>query len=262
MSSDNQYTALGPASIGFQTDSTDIDVGADIAGNSTGVKGRCDEGPGVVGESTSAGVKGRGLQGVYGLGANRSRNDGTGVLGEGYQEAFGVTGLCLSSDQRTGLGHAAGVIGASNGSSASHPSKPGTLLGAGVVGLSKTHLLISLDDPNLLPLPTTETPPDGEGTGVWGASGTGVGVHGQSQSGRGGVFESARIAQLRLVPSVNPNPVLPATGEFGDLYLVVTGHLEGHSSATLYMCVRPGDVTPSSPAWWAPFQLGRVEVGG
>ena len=36
-SSDNQFTALGPAVIGFQTDSTNIDVGVQVAGNSVGV---------------------------------------------------------------------------------------------------------------------------------------------------------------------------------------------------------------------------------
>jgi hypothetical protein len=36
MSSDNQYTALGPASIGFQTDSTNIQTGAAIGGNQIG----------------------------------------------------------------------------------------------------------------------------------------------------------------------------------------------------------------------------------
>jgi hypothetical protein len=41
MSSDNQYTALGPAAVGFQTDGANIDRGAEIAGNTFGVKGRC-----------------------------------------------------------------------------------------------------------------------------------------------------------------------------------------------------------------------------
>ena len=41
MSSDNQFTALGPAIVGFQTDGANIDRGADITGNQVGVHGRC-----------------------------------------------------------------------------------------------------------------------------------------------------------------------------------------------------------------------------
>lgn len=60
-SSDNQFTALGPAVIGFQTDSTNIDVGAQIAGNTVGVEG---SGPvGVRGTGVSTGVQGVGTGG-------------------------------------------------------------------------------------------------------------------------------------------------------------------------------------------------------
>jgi hypothetical protein len=41
MSSDNQFTALGPASLGLQTNSASINVGADIAGSEVGVRGHC-----------------------------------------------------------------------------------------------------------------------------------------------------------------------------------------------------------------------------
>jgi hypothetical protein len=59
MSSDNQYTALGPAAIGFQTDSTDIDKGVQAQGNSIGVDGY--GGP--------IGVRGTGGVGVVGVGS-------------------------------------------------------------------------------------------------------------------------------------------------------------------------------------------------
>jgi hypothetical protein len=66
MSSDNQYTALGPASVGFQTDSTDIDKGVQAQGNSVGVEG---SGPtGVRGSGSDVGVHGAGAFGVYGEG--------------------------------------------------------------------------------------------------------------------------------------------------------------------------------------------------
>lgn len=70
MSSDDQFTALGPAAIGFQTDGTNIDRGADVAGQSTGVAGRGgtvgvrgvggeDDGAGNV--AAGVGVEGHGL---------------------------------------------------------------------------------------------------------------------------------------------------------------------------------------------------------
>ena len=39
MSSDNQYTALGPAAVGFQTDGASIAKGAEVAGTQLGVQG-------------------------------------------------------------------------------------------------------------------------------------------------------------------------------------------------------------------------------
>jgi hypothetical protein len=66
MSSDNQFTARGPAIVGFQTDSSSIDRGAEIAGNSVGIKGFCH---GSVGD----GVQGFGsgnFSGVAGFGGN------------------------------------------------------------------------------------------------------------------------------------------------------------------------------------------------
>jgi hypothetical protein len=61
MSSDNQFTALGPAVVGFRTDGTTIDLGADIAGNSIGVRATCNDntaGVGVDGSSVAIGVHG------------------------------------------------------------------------------------------------------------------------------------------------------------------------------------------------------------
>jgi hypothetical protein len=266
MSSDNQYTALGPAVIGFQTDGANIDVGADVAGKSVGAKGRCDDGPGVVGESNSMGVLGTGgLRGVYGRGENRFNQpeNTTGVLGEGYKEAFGVTGLNFLSDERAALGNGAGVIGASNADSELDPSNPAKPLGAGVVGLSLKALPQLIDTTEPLPLPDLKKAPDGDGTGVWGASGDGTGVHGQSQSGRGGVFVSQQIAPLRLVPSFNPTPILPAIGDLGDLYVVVLGSVaNGTAEVSMHLCVSPGDGTAGNAAQWAPFQLGLPVSGG
>src|SRR5262249_46962995 len=108
MSSDNQFTALGPAIIGFQTNSASIDVGADIFGNQAGIKGHCNFGTGVEGISSAGteanpndngvGVFGRGpAAGVRGIGdrsgegESRSFTTGTGV--DGFSESgVGVKG--------------------------------------------------------------------------------------------------------------------------------------------------------------------------
>lgn len=58
MPSSNQFTATGPAQVGFQTDGSRIDRGAEIAGNTLGVLGT---GPtGVVGQGDQDGVHGIG----------------------------------------------------------------------------------------------------------------------------------------------------------------------------------------------------------
>lgn len=41
MPSETQFTPLGPAAVGFQTDGANIDVGGDIGGNKVGGKFNC-----------------------------------------------------------------------------------------------------------------------------------------------------------------------------------------------------------------------------
>jgi len=117
MSSDNQFTALGPAIIGFQTDSASIEVGADISGTQGGVRGRS-QGPGA-----GDGVQGFGsgaFSGVAGFGANVNPGEtaGTGVIGLGGTVAETFTGE-----------GAAGVRGIGGGGPNTSPS-----LAAGVYG--------------------------------------------------------------------------------------------------------------------------------
>jgi hypothetical protein len=90
---------------------------------------------------------------------------------------------------------------------------------------------------------------EGEGAGVVGRSSTGEGVHGGSAEGRGGVFQSGRIAQLRLVPS--PDNTVPLHGRIGDLYV----HL-GREGATMYLCIN------DNPVQWRQVQLGPAIAGG
>lgn len=79
MSSDNRFTALGPAIVGFQTDSASIDRGAEITSNQVGVKGIC-------GGSVGDGVQGFGtgnFSGVAGFAGGDDNSAGTGVIGFG-----------------------------------------------------------------------------------------------------------------------------------------------------------------------------------
>jgi hypothetical protein len=87
-------------------------------------------------------------------------------------------------------------------------------------------------------------------------------VSGGSNGGRGGVFASAKSAQLRLVPADNPTPGLPRTGQFGDVYVRLTGG-EGTETIEMFLCVSPdGRLDLNDPAFWAPFQFGPVVRGG
>jgi hypothetical protein len=282
MDSDEGYTATGSTLVAFQTDVDEgeyIHIGADVAGDTYGARGSCDGGgPGVIGQADIAGdprfltsfgsdfsgAKGVGVlgmgsrNGVYGLAQSSTPEDITGVLAEGYKGAFGVTGVSFDGPVRNELGHGAGVIGASNADSQRDPSKPNKRLGAGVVGLSLNSISTSLE-PALHHLPDPKKVPDGTGTGVWGASGSGTGIHGESNSGRGAVFESTKIAQLRLVPLLDPHPNLPETGELGDLYVVSVPDPNHILRTFMFLCVKPSGITVAE---WAPFELGSSLTGG
>jgi hypothetical protein len=227
MASDNQYTALGPAIVGFQTDGTNIQVGASIAGTKSGVTGISNVSPtgvGVQGEGVQFGVHGfavvstaantpPSLGGASGVGVFGSSDSGTGVLGIG--------GSGIGVDANGGSG---GVRAISNG-------------GTGVSGVC---------------LAIIRTPPDGskpplvngfdgvfggnqEGTGVHGDSQIGTGVNGHSAKGYGvdgasdslyGGHFSGGLAQLQLEPA--PGIVgHPSTGfhKAGELFVDGTGEL-------------------------------------
>ncbi len=214
------------------------------------------------------GVTGQGPFGVYGAGQNAK--SGVGVIGEGYHSANGVIGLSFPADGRDQLSAAAGVIGAANADSTRNSDDQNAVAGAGVVGLSLTSIPV-LFDTGLPPLPDPNAVPDGDGTGVWGASGGGAGVHGQSEQGTGGVFQSrsgtgASVtslsgAQLRLVPSPTPLDRTPLmkTGQVGDLYLFSVSQEAGKAGTTLWLCVAPAG--PGSDAAWAQLALGDT-IGG
>lgn len=60
MSSDNQFTALGPTEIGFQTNDTNTRMGASITGGEVGVRGDCDNEFAIEGTGGSGGVHEKG----------------------------------------------------------------------------------------------------------------------------------------------------------------------------------------------------------
>lgn len=155
MSSDSQFTALGPAAIGFQTDGSNITRGADVAGTEMGVHGHSDGGPGVLGDSFSnhPGVRGasgtgRGVEGVSntGIGVFGTSDRGDGVQGISPQQGnSGVAGI------HTGAGHGA------YGQSVQGDGVFGTTPAAGMSGVAGLH--------------------QGNGNGVYGRSARGFAGH-------------------------------------------------------------------------------------
>ncbi len=130
MSDDNQFTALGPAPIGFETASASIEVGADIRGTQVGVRGHS-QGPG-----DGDGVQGFGtgtFSGVAGFGDPAS--SGTGVFGQGRGPgAPGVRGIG-SGGPNTVPSNAVGVYG--QGGAGPAPGVLGTsTTGTGILGTS------------------------------------------------------------------------------------------------------------------------------
>jgi hypothetical protein len=164
------------------------------------------------------------------------------------------------------LAPGAGVLGR-GGVSAS----PRGTVAAGVIGLAG-----GMPIPNISE--TGNTGVYGAGTtgifghgpvGVRGQSDSGPGVHGIANSGRGGMSESVRSAQVQLVPqevrAPFPNPVsvtptatptgregvqLPKNGRAGDLLTL----MDDQRQCTLWFCVK-GE-SGAGPARWAQVLLG------
>lgn len=222
-----------------------------LDGTGVGVLGR---GGGVGGSGT--GVAGTGLNGVVGnvsqstgipvLGTNA---DGTAVVGWSASPPPpvpiddgqpGVTPLTMPAGENVGV---YGTVG--DGLSPSRGN-----VSAGVWGDARN------------------SHKDSGGTGVLGTSQNGYGVCGGSESGRGGVFESASCAQLRLVPSSVPieETSLMQTGQVGDLYLFSVAQEVGttgtsHFNTILWLCLSSASQHEDSQAVWAQIQLGD-SIGG
>jgi hypothetical protein len=93
----------------------------------------------------------------------------------------------------------------------------------------------------------------------------GAGVHGVSFDplGRGGVFESAGIAQVSLKPAPHGSK-LPIVGVQGDLFVRQEANADGVPTVGLYLCIRSAGVPPqNAPAQWQQVQLNpTVLLGG
>ena len=74
-------------------------------------------------------------------------------------------------------------------------------------------------------------------------------------AGRGAVFGSAKgsgnIAQLQLVPTLNPATQVPRVGTFGDLYVSVTAAAGtgGRLTTSMYLCILAGDGVKNTAEW-------------
>jgi hypothetical protein len=96
--------------------------------------------------------------------------------------------------------------------------------------------------------------PSSDDTASAGVYGVGSAGTDRMPPGRGGVFASASIAQIRLVPTLNPATEVPKVGNFGDLYVSVTGDISGGTASTsMYLCISPGDGVTGT-AQWTMFQ--------
>jgi hypothetical protein len=148
---------------------------------------------------------------------------------------------------------------------------PRAQVAAGVIGVAGN-----------IPIPASS---ETQNTGVYGHGGAGIrgrgeggpGVHGISDSDRGGTFQSARSAQVLLLPlkapgvfptaiPVSPSAIpigreggmrLPKDGRGGDLLALV----DDNSDCALWFCVKTGRSNGGPSAEWAPVLLGPRVTG-
>jgi hypothetical protein len=189
---------------------------------------------------------------------------GVGVVGRG--------GVAVAP--ATGIG--AGVVGLAGGIAIPSANTTGGVgvFGQGNLGVSGIGTLIGVKG-----VSTTTV-------GVQGETDTGTGVVGSaSKGGRGGMFLSAKSAQLQLLPHsikiakpdsklATPTELsgtgiplaLPKAGSSGDL-LAIDGMTQGTSDApvvktcTLWLCVRSADSKTSTPAVWSQILTGAFVSG-
>jgi hypothetical protein len=220
MSSDTQFTALGPTSHGFQTSGTNILIGVYADGNHMGVHGR---GPiGVLGDGGGIGVQGNGAAvGVFGEGA-------LGVQGKGTSEGVHGEGLI-------------GVLGrGETGVSGNGTNGPG-VVGRGSLGSPGVHGQ-SITGPGVLA--------DG-GTGVFASGTDGAGVHATSKEVQAAILQSTKMAQLWLIPLRIKDPKSLPRSTAGELLAtvwrdVVPADVPSSEITSLWFCKIGGDPTQAN----------------
>ncbi len=255
MSQDTQYTALGPAIVGFQSDGSEIEQGVNVQGNNVGVYAESlAQSPGTRSSPASTGVFGTGdAFGVYAAAGDLVAS----VNGDASQlpafldvaNSIAVVGAGLSTP---------GIIGISDKArpplASEIPLDPFGIVGIsarspGVVGIS--------DNAHPLTLPTQDA------AGVVGISQNSPGVRGYSSGAQGGVFASETVAPINLVPAVNT--ALPVSGQIGDMIVTLVGDDPTNSNGTgdfnFWLCFVPGDGT-ATIAQWVPVQFGPAQAGG
>ena len=247
MSSDNQYTALGPAIVGFQTDGSNINIGAQIAGNTVGIKGTC-QGP--VGD----GVQGTGAGNFSGVAGWGGPNSGTGVIGFGGGGAGpGVRGIG-SGAQNTGPAGPAGVYGHGGSDAPGVVGQAGDGVADGVQGYATGNFsgLAGFGGPNA-------------GTGVFGLGGQlpgSSGVAGPGVRGIGGGGPNTDPTGVNGL--VIPVGVYGQGGPVGDgVYGVVGSGVSAEQSvAGIHGVGGAGSPDPKAPGSYAGFFEGAVLVKG
>ncbi|MFZ7128488.1 MAG: hypothetical protein ACOWWM_20225 [Desulfobacterales bacterium] len=256
--------------------------------------------------------RGRGGIGVHGVGGHGDLSPdqplvtpGTGVFGQGGKLletnpdrlllGAGVIGIAGSAGEKNPLPHSetgsVGVFGQGADARVENISDGGVAIqvgplepGAGVIGRGGLPLPPEMPvAAGVIGLAGGESKPPNSltgGSGVFGSGPTGVrgsgaggpGIHGLSDKDRGGVFETRRAAQVRLVPKrvetrlpegspvapvgIDPGSLergvvsLPKAGAAGDLMTLE----DDAGDCTLWFCVRGAG--PGGAARWAQVLLG------
>jgi hypothetical protein len=196
--------------------------------------------------------------GVFGLGGTGNLGKPSfgsdGVQGVGFGNGAGVAGYGVTFDGNIGTSAQkqakVGVYG-QGGTGVDPQTRKPKSIGAGVFGVGGPGVRgISPDvDGNGV----EGQAPGGNSAGVFGTSDDGVGimgfasaagngVFGDSNAGRGGVFQSNAVAQLQLKPRQIPTPQGAIAGQMGDLFVTET-KITGPAFASLWFCTTSGDAT-------------------